>query len=153
MLAQNDGQGTFVDIASQAGPYFHEKYVGRGATYGDYDNDGDVDLLVVNLNDSPRLLRNDGGNRLHWLKLDVRLSGGRSPAIGARVSVTVNGQVQIQDVQPVVGYLSQADVRCHFGLADAVKADVVEIRWPNGQRTELKDVAADQILTVVQDAK
>ena len=112
-----------------------------------------MDLLVVNLNDSARLLRNDGGNRLHWLKLDVRLPNGRSPAIGARVSVTAGGRQQIQDVQPVVGYLSQADVRCHVGLGDATKADVVEIRWPNGQRTELKDVAADQILVVVQDAK
>ncbi|MHB8956822.1 MAG: CRTAC1 family protein [Pirellulaceae bacterium] len=153
VLAQNDGQGTFVDIASQAGQYFHEKYVGRGATCGDYDNDGDIDVLVVNLNDTPRLLRNDGGNRQHWLKLDVRLANGRSSAIGTRVSVTVGGRQQFQDVQPVVGYLSQADVRCHFGLADADKADVVEIRWPNGQRTELKDVAADQTLVVVQDAQ
>ena len=64
------------------------------------------------------LLRNDGGNRQHWLKLDVRLPGGRSPAIGARVSVTAGGLTQIQDVQPVVGYLSQADARCHFGLAE-----------------------------------
>jgi hypothetical protein len=153
VLVRNDGLGNFVDIAAQSGPYFREKYVGRGATYGDYDNDGDIDLLVVNLNDSPRLLRNDGGNRRHWLKLDVRLPGGVSTAIGARVSVRANGIVQIQDVIPVVGYLSQADPRCHFGLAAATKAELVEIRWPNGQRTELKDVAADQILTVVQDAK
>jgi hypothetical protein len=153
VLALNDGQGIFTDIATRSGEYFHHKYVGRGATYGDYDNDGDIDLLVVNLNDVARLLRNDGGNRQHWLKLDVRLPGGRSTAIGARVSVTAGGVTQVHDVQPVVGYLSQADARCHCGLAKATKADVVEIRWPNGQRTELKDVAADQILTVVQDAK
>ncbi|MHB8970585.1 MAG: CRTAC1 family protein [Pirellulaceae bacterium] len=153
VLVQNDGKGNFIDIAATSGEYFHEKYVGRGATYGDYDNDGDVDLLVVNLNDSPRLLRNDGGNQRHWLKLDVRLTGGRSTAIGARVVVTAGGIKQVQDVQPVVGYLSQADPRCHFGLADTTKAELVEIRWPDGRRTELKDVPADQILTVIQDAK
>ncbi|NLX55488.1 MAG: CRTAC1 family protein [Planctomycetaceae bacterium] len=153
VLAINDGYGLFTDVAVHSGDYFHEKYVGRGATFGDYDNDGDLDLLVVNLNGPARLLRNDGGNRQHWLKLDVRLPNGLSTAIGARVTVTAGKLVQIHDVVPVVGYLSQADPRCHFGLGTATKADRVEIRWPNGQRTELKDVAADQILTVVQDAK
>ncbi len=153
VLVQNDGQGSFVDSATRAGQYFHEKYVGRGATSADYDNDGDMDLLVVNLNDSPRLLRNDGGNRSHWLKLDVRLANGRSPALGSRVTVTAGGRRQVQEVQPVIGYLSQADVRCHFGLGETLAAQTVEIRWPNGQRTELKDVPADQTVVVVQDAR
>ncbi len=153
VLVRNDGRGNFTDIAVDSGPYFHEKYVGRGATFGDYDNDGDIDILVINLNNPPRLLRNDGGNRQHWLTLDIRRSNGLSTAIGARVTVTAGGIVQTRDVVPVVGYLSQSDPRCHFGLGQATKADLVEIRWPGGQRTELKDVAADQFLTVVEHAK
>lgn len=153
VFVKYDGKGTFVDIAAQSGEYFHHKYVGRGATCADYDNDGDLDLLVVNLNDTPRLLRNDGGNRQHWLKLDLRLANGQSPAIGTLVYVTVQGRRQMQQVQPVIGYLSQVDVRNHFGLGAATKAEKVEIRWPNGEVQELQDVAADQILMVVQGAK
>jgi hypothetical protein len=153
VFVKYDGKGAFTDIAAQSGEYFHEKYVGRGTSCADYDNDGDLDLLVVNLNDTPRLLRNDGGNRQHWLKLDLRLANGKSPAIGALVNVTVQGRRQMQQVQPVIGYLSQVDVRSHFGLGTAAQAETVEIRWPNGETQELKDVAADQILVVVQGAK
>jgi hypothetical protein len=150
VLMRNDGTGSFVDVAAQSGPYFKTKHVGRGATYGDYDNDGDLDLLVTNLNDSPRLLRNDGGNQNHWLTIQAKLPGGKSDAIGARVTVTVGSLIQLRDLIPVTGYLSQADSRCHFGLGQARKADTVEIRWPNRQTTKLKDVDANQILTVIQ---
>ncbi|MCU0962735.1 MAG: CRTAC1 family protein [Pirellulaceae bacterium] len=153
VLVLNDGQAKFLDIAARAGDYFHQKYVGRGATCGDYDNDGDLDLLVVNLNDRPRLLRNDGGNRQSWLKLDLRLPGGRSTAIGARVTVTAQGVRQVQDIVPVTGYLSQADPRYHVGLGAATQAETVDIRWPDGRRTQLENVAANQILTVVQEAQ
>jgi hypothetical protein len=150
VLMRNDGTGHFVDVADKSGPYFKQKYVGRGATYGDYDNDGDLDLLVINLNDSPRLLRNDGGNKNNWLIVQPRLAGGKSDAIGARVTVTTGPLKQIRDLIPVTGYLSQADPRCHFGLGKNKKADTVEIRWPNRQITTLKDVNANQILTVIQ---
>jgi len=153
VLMRNDGTGSFVDVARQSGAYFTEKYVGRGATYGDYDNDGDLDLLVVNLNDTPRLLRNDGGNRNHWLTVDARLPGGKSHAVGARVTVTTGSLVQIRDVIPVTGYLCQADPRAHFGLGQAEHADTVEIRWPDGRTTRLENVKGNRILTVVQDAK
>ena len=150
VLMRNDGTGCFVDVAVKSGPYFKEKYVGRGATFGDYDNDGDLDLLVANLNDSPRLLRNDGGNRNHWLMVDPRLPGGKTHAYGARVTVKTGALVQVQDTIPMRGYLSQADPRCHFGLAKAATADVVEIRWPDGTTTTLKDVRAGQVLTVIK---
>ena len=150
VLMRNDGKGNFVDVADKSGPYFRQKYVGRGATYGDYDNDGDLDLLVINLNDSPRLLRNDGGNKNNWLTVQARLPGGKSDAVGARVVVTAGSLTQIRDLIPVTGYLSQADPRCHFGLGKSKKADTVEIRWPNRQTTTLKDVNANQILTVIQ---
>jgi hypothetical protein len=150
VLMRNDGKGNFVDVADKSGPYFRQKYVGRGATYGDYDNDGDLDLLVINLNDSPRLLRNDGGNKNNWLTVQARLPGGKSDAVGARVVVTAGSLTQIRDLIPVTGYLSQADPRCHFGLGKSRKADTVEIRWPDKQTTKLKDVNSNQIITIIQ---
>lgn len=150
VLMRNDGTGNFVDVADRSGPYFREKYVGRGATYGDYDNDGDLDLLVVNLNDAPKLLRNDGGSRNNWLTIEAKLAGGKTDAVGARITVTAGSLTQLKDLIPVTGYLSQADPRCHFGLGKANKADTVEIRWPDKRTTKLTDVEANQILAVVQ---
>jgi hypothetical protein len=150
ILAANDGAGNFTDVARSAGPYFGQKYVGRGATCGDYDNDGDLDILVVNLNDTARLLRNDGGNRGHWLTVHLKLAGAGSDAIGARVTVSAGGRRQVQDVVAVKGYLSQADPRTHFGLGSAGTIESVEIRWPDGSRRRLENVTVDQVLTVVQ---
>jgi hypothetical protein len=150
VLARNDGKGNFVDVADQSGDYFKQKYVGRGATYGDYDNDGDLDLLVVNLNNRARLLRNDGGNRNNWLIIDAKLPNGKTDAIGARVTVIAGSLTQIQDLIPVRGYLGQVDPRCHFGLGSAAKADTVEIRWPDKSTTKLTDVKPNQILKVIQ---
>ena len=150
VLMRNDGTGKFVDVANKSGAYFRQKYVGRGATYGDYDNDGDLDLLVINLNDTPRLLRNDGGNENNWITIEAKLPEGKSTAIGARVTVTTGSLTQLRDLIPATGYLSQADPRCHFGLGKTTRADSVEIRWPDKQTTKLKDVNANQILTVIQ---
>ncbi|NUQ65498.1 MAG: CRTAC1 family protein [Pirellulales bacterium] len=153
VLVHNDGAGNFTDVAKQSGDFFHHKFVSRGATWGDFDNDGDPDVLVANLNDSPRLLRNDGGNRNHWLTVDARFANGKSAAIGARVTVTAGALRQIQDLVPVRSYLSQGDPRLHFGLGKAGQADRVEIRWPDGRTTSLENVRAGQFLTVVQPAK
>ncbi len=153
VLMRNNGQGVFEDVARQSGDYFKQKYVGRGATFGDFDNDGDLDLLVVNLNDRPRLLRNDGGNRRHWLTIAAKRPGGKSDALGARITVKTNTLDQVQEVVPVRGYLSQIDPRLHFGLGDATQADRVEIRWPGGKTTVLTNVPADQIMTVVQPSE
>jgi hypothetical protein len=150
VLMRNDGTGHFVDVAKHAGPYFREKYVGRGVTYADYDNDGDLDILVININDQARLLRNDGGNRRSWLLVDARMPGSRSPALGARVTVRCGARVQIRDLIPVSGFLSQADSRAHFGLGDAQEADAVEVRWPDGQTTQRRSVKANQILVVTK---
>lgn len=151
VLLRNDGNGKFIDVAKQSGPYFKEKYVGRGAAFADYDNDGDMDMLVMNLNGPAKLLRNNGGNRNHWLMVVPKLARTKVEAIGARVTVTVGGMRMVQELVAVTGYLSQSDPRGHFGLGKATKADSVEIRWPNGSVTSLKNVKADRILTVVQD--
>jgi len=153
VLMRNNGKGHFVDVADASGPYFREKYVGRGVTYADYDNDGDLDLLVVNLNARARLLRNNGGNRQSWLQVDARWGDTKGVALGARIKVTCGSLVQIRDLIPVTGFLSQADPRCHFGLGQAAQADQVEIRWPDGQTTRLENVPVNQILKVTQPPK
>lgn len=152
-LVRNRGNGTFEDVSRQAGAYFEEKYVGRGAAWADIDNDGDIDLLVVNLNDAPKLLRNDGANAKPWLMVDARLkfSTGTRTAIGARVTVTAGGMRLIDDVNPVRGYLSQGDPRLHFGLAGAQQADV-EVRWPDGKEEKFSGVKANQILKLEHPA-
>jgi len=153
VLAVNDGKGRFQDVSRESGEYFSRKYVGRGSTSGDYDNDGDLDLVVVNLNGPAVLLRNDGGNRAGWLTVRPLLSNGKTEAIGARVTVTSGSRRQIRDVVAVMGYLSQADARAHFGLGEAERADRVEIRWPDGRVQVLTDVPGRQILTVIQQPR
>ena len=150
VFMRNNGDGVFTDVSKESGDYFSEKYVGRGGTYGDYDNDGDLDILVVNLNSEARLLRNDGGNRNNWISVQAWLSGGTSEAIGARVTVATGELRQIQDLVPVRGYLSQVDSRLHFGVGSFTQVDSIEIRWPDGQTQRLEDVAVNQHLRVVQ---
>jgi len=152
ILLRNDGKGHFIDVARQSGAYFKEKFVGRGATVGDYDNDGDLDLLVINLNKSPKLLRNDGGNQNRWLLIEAKLADGKQDAIGARVTVKTGKLIQIQDVIPVTGYLSQADSRRHFGLGQTETVETVEVRWPNGQVTKVSNVKTNQVLKITQNS-
>ena len=153
-LTRNKRDGTFEDVSREAGPYFETKRVGRGAAWADIDNDGDVDLLVVNLNDAPVLLRNDGGNSRPWLMVDARLDfpTGSRTAVGARVTVTANGLRMVEDVNPVRGYLGQNDPRLHFGLGGAAACDV-EIRWPDGVVEKFPNVKANQVLTLRHKAE
>ena len=152
VLMRNLGNGKFEDVADRSGPYFRKKYVGRGAAYADYDNDGDLDLLIVNLNDRPRLLRNDGGNKNHWLAVSLYLEDGKRQAIGARVELEAGGITQIEDVIPVRGYLSQVDWRIHFGLGQAETVKTLKIIWPDGQVSALRNIKADRFLKVVKGA-
>jgi hypothetical protein len=150
VLAANDGSGRFTDMAAASGAWFKEKHVGRGATWADYDNDGDVDILVVNLNARARLLRNDGGNAGNWLKVRARLADGKTEAIGARVTIQSGGTRQSRDVVAVMGYLSQGDPRPHFGLGGAENVDWVEVRWPDRSVQRVERVRANRILTIVE---
>jgi len=153
VLAHNDRTGHFLDVATDAGDYFQTKSVGRGAAFADYDNDGDIDVLVANLGDSPRLLRNDTKNANHWLTVVPLLSDAETVAVGSTVTVTVGPTRLVHPVHGVFGYLSASDPRPHFGLGAADQADRVEIRWPDGQEQLLEAVPANQILEVVQSAK
>ena len=153
VMAHNDGTGHFLDVAKQAGDHFQKKAVGRGAAFADYDNDGDIDILVANLGESPNLLRNDTRTSNHWLTVVPLLSEGGAVALGSVVTVTTGPVRSIQPVLGVYGYLSTSDPRPHFGLGAAEQADRVEIRWPDGEKQVLEGVAANQILEVVQGAK
>jgi len=148
VLFRNDRGQKFVDVSAISGDYFSRKYVGRGAAHGDYDNDGDMDLLILNLNGPAVLLRNDGGNRNHWLM--VRTVGTKSNrcGIGTRICLTAGGLVQIAEVKSGSSYLSTSDPRVHFGLGAETEAAKVEIRWPSGRVQVLTGIKADQLLHV-----
>jgi hypothetical protein len=149
VLLRNLGELRFEDVSERSGAYFDREYVGRGVAQADYDDDGDVDLLVMVLGGTPRLLRNDaeGG---HWLTVDTALAGSGSDAVGALVTVEAGGRRMLREIGGVTGYLSCSDARAHFGLGAAARAERISVRWPDGSRTELTDVEADRVVTIRQ---
>jgi hypothetical protein len=151
VLFRNLGGGRFEELLDGAGPAVAEAHASRGVAFGDFDNDGDLDILIMNINEPPSLLRNDLGGTGHCLK--VKLVGTRSnrSAIGAVVTATYGGRRQAQAVLASSGYLSCNDRRVHFGLGSASTADL-EIVWPSGLRESLKGVSADQLITIKEGA-
>jgi hypothetical protein len=148
LLFRNTTARRFVEVGRNAGPAFAAEKVGRGLAVGDIDNDGDLDLLVTNNGQDVELLRNDGGNRANALLIDLRSAAGNTQAIGARVRVTTGSRTQIGDVKAGSSYLSQNDLRVHFGLATAANADRIEVLWPSGRTETLSNVSANQIVTI-----
>jgi enediyne biosynthesis protein E4 len=146
-LFENTGQG-FRDVAAEHGSPLKKMYAGRGLAVGDIDNDGDSDLLLMNVGEPPVLLRNDGGNANHWL--GIKLVGTRSnrDAVGTKITVTAGGKRRSKQRLAGASYCSASDPRLLIGLGANPKIDEVEIRWPSGQITSLKNVRADQYLTI-----
>ena len=143
-LFRNDG-GRYTDISNQAGQGLQVRKSSRGLAAGDYDNDGDRDLLVVNKNDIPTLLRNDGGSRAgHWLRVRATGDRGNRDGIGARVRVVSSGHRQTKEARSGSSYLSQSSPWVWFGLGPATRVDTVEVRWPGGAIRSAFGVAADQ---------
>jgi hypothetical protein len=144
------GARRFVEISKQAGPGFATPAVGRTLITGDIDNDGDVDLVVTNNGGALEVLRNTAGHERHALA--VRVAGGRSnrDAIGARVTITAQGRTQMREVKSGSSYLGQNDLRVHFGLGDVTRVEKIDVRWPTGEVETIRDVAADQIVTVTE---
>ncbi|MFP6590655.1 MAG: CRTAC1 family protein, partial [Candidatus Latescibacterota bacterium] len=143
-LFLNDGSGRFEEIIPIQGSALDERQVSRGAAFGDYDDDGDIDILVANVSERPQLLRNDTAGAGHWLRL--RLEGTRSnhSAIGARVTLKAGSQQASAEVATGGSYLSQSDLRLHFGFGSATVVDSVSVSWPSGVVQVLTHVAVDQ---------
>jgi hypothetical protein len=146
VLFRNLGNQTFEEMGASVGEGITTPHGSRGCAFGDFDNDGDVDVLIVNLNEPPSLLRNDLGPKQHWIK--VKLEGVKSnrSAIGARVLVHYGGKTQAQALVSQSSYYSCNDPRLHFGLGAANVVDI-DIYWPNGLHESFKKVDADQLIT------
>jgi hypothetical protein len=149
-LFQNDGNGKFRDVALELGDYFNQEYVGRGSCIGDYDNDGDLDIFIVNLNSKSKFLRNNKGNQNNWLLLNLVGTISNRDGIGARVKVTAGGKTQTAQKRSTVGYLSQNDPRIHFGLAANETVEKIEVIWPSGKTQVVENTRANQILTITE---
>jgi hypothetical protein len=149
LVYKNMGNGRFKDVSADMGPGITERFSSRGAAFGDYDNDGDVDALVLNMNDVPSLLRNDGGNRQNWIKIKLIGTKCNRTAIGARARVVTGNHAQIDEVRSGSSVMSQSDLRLHFGLGGAQTIDVIEVKWPTTQKVErFTKIKPNQILTI-----
>ncbi len=151
LLYHNRGDGTFDEVAGQFGPVLMEQRVSRGLALADIDNDGRLDLVVNDLDGSPQVLHNELATAGHWLTVKLRGKGKLTDAIGAVVTVKAGALTMRRLVQSGTGYLSQGDMRQHFGLGRETLAQSIEVRWPDGTTTTRADVKADQILTIEQD--
>ena len=147
VLFRNRGNGSFERIREGAGADLNRLRVSRGCAFGDFDNDGDLDILIMNQHEPPTLLRNDVPGGYHWLKIYLQGTKSNRSAIGARVTVRYGGKVQVQEVLSQASYMSANDPRLHFGLGTATAADV-EIRWPAGGVERFSAQAVDRLMTV-----
>ena len=153
LVYKNLGGGRFKDVSPEMGPGIAERFSGRGAAFGDYDNDGDIDALILNMNDLPSLLRNDGGNLQNWIKIKLIGTHCNRTAIGARVRVVIGSHSQMDEVHSGSSVMSQSDLRLHFGLGKSQMVDLIEVKWPTTQKIEqFKQVKVNQILTIREGA-
>jgi hypothetical protein len=161
-LYRNLRNGQFEEVTTQAGSGINDPAPARGCAFGDYDNDGDIDVVVNCVNTYPQLLRCDSVPGLvprNWIKIRTVGKKSNRAGIGARISVTTHPVsldkpfVQIEEVRSGGSYYSQNDLRVHFGLDRAEKADVVEIKWPSGTTDMLKDLAANNLYVVEEGGK
>jgi hypothetical protein len=150
LLFRNTTGRRLVEVSRQAGPGFARDGVARTLVTGDLDNDGDLDLLLTTNGGPPELLRNDGGNRGNALLVKVVGTRSGRDGLGARVTITAAGRRQMREVKSGSSYLGQNDLRVHFGLADADHVSQLDVRWPTGAVETIRDVAANQIVTVTE---
>jgi hypothetical protein len=151
-LYWNRHEGKFEDISLQAGPGITTALNSHGAAAADFDNDGAVEILVNNSHDAPSLLKNYGvhGN---WLELKLIGTKSNRDAIGAQAIVRTSNHLQLQEVRSGGGYISQSDLRLHFGLGGAAQAESVEVRWPSGLKQSFRNVEADKFYLVEEGSE
>jgi enediyne biosynthesis protein E4 len=152
VLYQNQRNGSFKDVAEKVGGPLVEPTASRGCAFGDFDNDGDVDVVINPVNDFPVLLRTDSATNNNWIS--IKLIGVKSnrDGVGARIRVVTDGKTQVDEVRSGGSYYSQNDLRVHFGLGKATKAQTIEARWPSGVVDTLNDVAAGQVVFIKEGA-
>ena len=148
-LFRNRGDGRFSSVSNWA---LVPENTGRGATFGDYDNDGDVDIFIVNNNHPATLLRNDTGNSHHWLILRTIGTRSNRDGIGARVELVAGNTSLVEEVRSGAGYLSGRDSRVHFGLGSHSYVDRLTVKWPSGILQEMKNVPSNQVLVITEPA-
>lgn len=148
LMFRNLGNGIFENVSAQLGPDFQLPRVSRGAAIADFDNDGDLDILVSNNGEAPQLLRNDGGNANHWLEILLIGTKSNRDGVGARLKVVAGDLILYDQRKGGMSYQSAQDPRLHFGLGQNSKVDAIEILWPSGITTKLANLRADQIFAV-----
>ena len=148
LLYQNIGGGRFKDVSAESGPAFRIKHVGRGAAVADFDNDGDLDIVIADCGGPALLYRNDGGNRNHWLAIKARGRESNRFGLGSKVRVTAGGVTQYREINPSGSYLSTSDMRLYIGLGKETIVQRLEIEWPLGKKQVLENVPAGQILNL-----
>ncbi len=151
LLFRNLGNGQFVDVTAQMGAGFALRKTSRASAFGDYDNDGDIDILITNWNQTANLLRNDGGNRNNWVQVQAIGTKSNRSAIGARIKVVAGELTQYAEVKSSGSYLAFSDLRVHFGLNDAKNIDLLEIRWPSGIVDTATNLSVNQRFIAVED--
>lgn len=144
----NNRDGTFTEVGAQLGAPFAEKRTGRGAAFGDIDNDGDPDVIINNLDGPPQLLRNDGGNANNSILIKTMGVKSNRDGIGARVKIVSGDLTQIGEVYSGGSYLSQSDLRLAFGVGKRTKIDLIEVHWPSGTIDNIADTTVNKILTI-----
>ena len=149
-LYRKNADNTYTEVSFDSGDYFSHQYVGRGAAFGDYDNDGDTDILVTNCNQKPVLLRNDGGNRKNWLSIKLVGQKSNRSAIGARALLTCNNRIQLAEVRSTASYLSSHDRRIIFGLDQNYHVYKLDIFWPSGIQQTRQNLPVNQLLKIVE---
>jgi len=148
IVYHNDGKGHFTDVTEKLGAPLTTPKAGRGAAFGDFDNDGQVDVAIANVNDRTDLYRTIGDPANHWVALTLVGTSSNRNAIGARVHCVSAGVQQWQEVRGGGSYMSQNDFRVNFGLAQAKKVDRIEVRWPNGLEESWDNLEADRFHTL-----
>ena len=147
LVFANQGRGVYDDASAVAGPGLRVRKVSRGTAFGDYDDDGDVDILVLNADDTPTLLRNDGAGG-HWLGVRLRGRTSNRDGVGARIRVTAGGRTQVREVRAGASFLSSNDLRAHFGLGAATSVDRLAVSWPSGSVQILEALPVDRYLLI-----
>ena len=150
LLRMNQKDGSFCNASDQAGPALLEKRVSRGLAVADLFNDGNMDVVIGDIDGTPMILRNHGVSGRHWVSFELAGTKSNRLAVGARIKVTAGGITQTDEIHSGGSYLSQNDLRLHFGLGSATKIDHVEIFWPSGKTETLAALAADQFYSVLE---